>query len=309
MRGIMRRRCRACSNLDSGFTLVELLVVIAIIAMLVTLLLPAVQSAREAARRTQCSNNLKQIALAVQNFHSARDRIPDSHNYEELSSRGWTCLILPFMEEQAIYDVLEPYFNGKYPQNTGLNHPALTAAMAQPIPGFRCPSDASASLVTSTDQYQWTGREVALTNYKGIIGNNKMGGAGVGVEDCHRSPDCPGLFWRFSFMKTLRFKNISDGLSKTFLAGEDLPRYNFHSALYHGNGTYSSTHFPLNYKPDPPMPADWPTSITFRSDHTGGGLFCFVDATVSFINDQIDFGTYQALSTRAGEDLVRGYTP
>lgn len=293
------------SRKSNGFTLVELLVVIAIIAMLVTLLLPAVQSAREAARRAQCLNNLKNITLAVQNFHSAQSRIPRSHNYEQLSGRGWITETLPFFEEQSKYDVMEPYFDGKFGSNEGINHPDLANIVNKPIAIFRCPSGGSQE--TSTQQYQWSGKEIALTNYKGIIGNTKMGGAGVGSTDCHRSPDCRGLFWRFSFMKTIRFKNISDGLSKTFLAGEDLPRYNYHSGLYHGNGDYSSTHFPLNFKPNPPKPADWPTSITFRSDHPGGAYFALVDGSVTFINDSIDFDVYRFLSTRNGGELVSGF--
>ena len=294
----------------SGFTLVELLVVIAIIAMLVTLLLPAVQAAREAARRAQCMNNLKQIGLAIQNFHSAKNRIPQSHNYESspgLSGRGWITASLPFLEEQARYDVMEPYFDGAFAQGQGINHPDLANVVNQPIDIFRCPS--AASKFTSTEEFQWSGREIALTNYKGIIGNNKMGNAGVGTDDCHRGPDCNGLFWRFSFMKTIRFKNVIDGLTKTFLAGEDLPRYNHHSALYHGNGDYSSTHFPMNVKPHPPesIAGNWPLSITFRSDHPSGCYFAFLDGSTAFINDSIDFDVYRFLSTRNGEELVSGY--
>jgi prepilin-type N-terminal cleavage/methylation domain-containing protein len=298
-------RCRKCKRL-AGFTLVELLVVIAIIAILVALLLPAVNAAREAARRAQCLNHLKQIALAVQNYHAASNRFPDCHDYDRKSSRSWVAMILPFIEEQARYDLLKPYFGGNFASRTGMNHAALTNVVNQPISGFRCPSDATASQVTSTLQYQWTGLEIALTNYKGVIGDTRMGNAGRGSPDCHTSPKCPGFFWRFNYIIPIRMKHVKDGLSKTFLAGEDLPRYNHHSGVYHGNGTYSSTHMALNFKPNPPRPLDWPTAITFRSDHADGGHFCFVDGAVVLISDQIDFKTYQALSTKAGNEQITG---
>ena len=303
-------RLRPASS-PRGFTLVELLVVIAINAMLVTLLLPAVQAARESARRAQCMNNLRNIGLAVQNFHSAQGKLPSSHRFEtqpdskNRSGRGWITMILPFMEEQPKYDLLEPFFDGHFGGNTGINAPEVAHIIATPISIFRCPSASTPD--TSTKQYQWTGKDVAVTNYKGVIGNTKMGGQGVGTPDCHRGPDCRGLFWRFSYLRTIRFKNISDGLSKTFLAGEDLPRYNYHSALYYGNGDYSSTHFPLNVKPIPPNPADWPLSMTFRSDHPGGAYFALLDGTVAFINDGIDFDTYRYLSTRNGGELVTSF--
>ena len=290
-----------------GFTLVELLVVIAIIAMLVTLLLPAVQAAREAARRAQCMNNLKNIGLAVQNFHSAHNRIPKSHNYEsdhKKSGRGWIAATLPFIEENARYDIMEPYFKGSFAEGTGINHPDLANVVNQPIELFRCPSSNPPEF--STEQFQWKGREIALTNYKGILGNTKMGGRGVGSPDCHRSPDCRGLFWRYSHLKTITFAKVIDGLSKTFLAGEDLPRFNHHSALYHGNGDYSSTHFPPNVKTADPadIANDWPLSITFRSDHPGGLHFAMLDGSTRFVEDAVDFDIYRFMSTRNGEELL-----
>jgi prepilin-type N-terminal cleavage/methylation domain-containing protein len=249
--------CRG--RLSSGFTLVELLVVIAIIGILVALLLPAVQAAREAARRTQCTSQIKQIGLAIQNFHAARKQIPDSHTFHtelniarsygraifdgNISGRSWIVATLPYLEQQARYDQIKPYFAGEFPRQTGINHLDLVDVVNQPVPGFRCPSDPTASEPFSTVQYQWLNREIAVTNYKGNIGNNKMGDVGTGTPDCHRSDSCNGLFWRFSFVKPTHFKDIQDGLSNTFLVGEDLPRHNYHSALYYGNGDYCSTHF------------------------------------------------------------------
>lgn len=310
------RRLRRCSRdrrtvqTLRAFTLVELLVVIAIIGVLVGLLLPAVQAAREASRRATCQNNLRQIGLSVQTYHDAQGRIPWSHNFEYQSGRGWIVLTLPHREQQAVYDQLEPYFEGNFSvRRGGINHPDLEAVVSRPIAGFRCPSDQDASIPTSIDQYQWKRQDMALTNYKGVIGDTRMGNAGSGTPDCHRGPNCTGLFWRFSFQVTIGFHDIADGLSKTFLAGEDLPRYNWHSGLYYGNGDYSSTHYPLNVKPIPPDPANWPLSMTFRSDHPGGGHFAFCDSSVVFINESIDFEVYQDLSTRAGDEIVDGYLP
>ncbi|MEO2049517.1 MAG: DUF1559 domain-containing protein [Pirellulales bacterium] len=317
-----RRRLsnRFTLGFSNGFTLVELLVVIAIIGVLVALLLPAVQAAREAARRTQCINQIKQIGLAIQNFHAARNRVPDSHTYHpkgrnqfpgNLSGRGWITLTLPYLEQQARYDKMEPYFDGQFPRNTGLNHPDLADVVNKPMPGFRCPSDATASEPFSTEQFQWKDKEIAVTNYKGNMGNNWMGGTGTSTQnvDCHSSATviCEGFFWRFSFLHPVQFKDVTDGLSNTFLVGEDLPRYNFHSALYYCNGDYCSTHFPLNVKPNPPTPNNWPLAFTFRSDHVGGANFAMCDGSATFVTDGIDYDTYRFLSTRNGGELIKGF--
>jgi prepilin-type processing-associated H-X9-DG protein len=89
------------------------------------------------------------------------------------------------------------------------------------------------------------------------------------------------------------------------LIGEDVPKYNQHSAAYYANGDYASTHAPLNYMPDPPTPANWPQVMGFRSLHAGGAHFAYADASVHFISENIDHILYMAMSTRAEGEVVQ----
>jgi len=168
------------SRSRAGFTLVELLVVIAIIGILVALLLPAVQAAREAARRMQCGNNLKQIGIALHNYHDTYKALPPgwltkrSNPTTCLPNENfwhWGALILPFMEQQPLHQLLNV---GNISLTQAGNTPAILAAMQQPIAGYRCPSDIGPTINTA-NRKKWNpynaaaGRTQATSNY---VANN-----------------------------------------------------------------------------------------------------------------------------------------
>ncbi len=301
----------------SAFTLVELLVVIAIIGILIALLLPAVQAAREAARRLQCANNLKQIGLAIHNYHAVHGVLPISISYyqdhdptsplETLTGKGWVIGILPFMEQQVLYDQFIPGFTGYFRDGKGLKNPACRDAMKTQLPVLHCPSDPSTGK-TFTEHPQWSGIEVATTSYKGVLGDSRLGGSGSvhqGTEpDCHNTCGCNGLFYRYTYREPKRIADIRDGTSNTLMVGEDVLEQNYHNAAYYANGDWSSCHAPLNYMPNPPTPLEWYNVMSFRSLHPGGAHFCLADSSVHFFSESIDYTLYRALSTRAGGEPV-----
>ena len=301
----------------SAFTLVELLVVIAIIGILIALLLPAVQAAREAARRMQCSNNLKQIGLAIHNYHAAvgvlpvgidnngsPKRGPDPADQE--NGKGWIVAILPQLEQEPLFKRFN--FNGAFNQGGGMKDPVNRELAQTNLNALKCPSDPD-SMKLITEQWQWKDIEVAITNYKGVMGDGMMGHVNSfgGTPYCNDGAyECNGLFWRTSYQWPIRIGHITDGTSNTMMVGEDLPRYNWHSAWVYSNGDTSSTYAPLNYMPKPPDPATWWEMRGFRSFHAGGAHFCFADGSVRFLNETIQIDVYRALSTRNGGEVISG---
>ena len=316
--------CQVRLKSRRAFTLVELLVVIAIIAMLVTLLLPAVQAARAAARRTQCKNNIRQLGLGVLNFESAMGHQPIYHNTSDPYGWGkpgptWTMSILPFAEEQALYDMFDFTKTLRDPANaqatqtvsavficpsaTGASNPIFTdradAGGNNPNPGLGlfypasmgptepdachyCPEGSSGS----KDNYCCQGR-----NY----GTQKLvGGAG---------PSSTGMFGRYNDKR--RFKQITDGLSKTLMIGETLPAQCAYGGTWAPNFSLASTSIPLNtFETCPKPPGCHNRGCGFKSEHEGGANFVMGDNSVHFFTEDIDYRVWNALGTRAGAEAV-----
>lgn len=346
------RRGRSCQ----AFTLVELLVVIAIIGVLVALLLPAVQAAREAARRMSCTNNIKNVALAIHNYHDARKHLPFSIDYgryggeyylqpnysrnyaseskykrdRNLNGKGWIVDILPQLEQQAMYDGMKLGFDDPSAANMnfaanqfggrGMGKKGIRQYIERQLPVLTCPSDPSA--VPNTEQWHWPNVLTGVTNYKGVIGDTKVG-ASFGAEglwskrsenwgsepDCFESLGCNGLFWRMSYYEPIEFRRVSDGLSNTLMVGEAVVEQDFHSAAYFSDGDWASCNMQLNYfvlaEPEEIKNDFWFDVRGFRSLHPGGVHFAMADASVQFLNEDIDHLVYRGLSTKDGGEVVQ----
>ncbi|ADB15017.1 protein of unknown function DUF1559 [Pirellula staleyi DSM 6068] len=296
-----------------GFTLVELLVVIAIIGVLVALLLPAVQAAREAARRSQCNNNLKQIGIAFHNYHDTHGVLPPGaiHSNVNVSAVaragwGWGTFILPFIEQSALYEKLQV---SSRELHQVMNNTTLRPITQTKIPGYRCPSGVSPDL---NDQRLFTNYDntaAATSNYVGVSGT-RWGGAEDWVVN---GQDAFGALWVSS---RIRLADFTDGTSNTFLVGErewdDLAAVWVGVRNYNGTGDNGMRQNMglVNVKPN--IGGD-PGKHGFSSKHPGGTLFVFADGHTNFIPDTIHFdntnlnanngntanmGTYQRLGRR-----------
>ena len=316
-----------------GFTLVELLVVIAIIGVLVALLLPAVQAAREAARRMTCSNNLKQVWTAALTYESNHGHLPISfahtgydgmENGEASNGLSWMAGILPFLGQQAVYDTMN--FDGSCVSELGMYRPENKRARETFIPTYLCPSDYNARELQG-NVWATGGRLWASTNYVGVMGPHAPGSSTFppsGTANVPPLPDCSnytssklescaGLFWRHSWMAPVTMDSITDGTSQMLAAGECVPECNDFNAWALGNGVNRRTHSPINYTqsiflPQEPTRTDvayygWPNH-SFGSRHPGGAFFAFADGHVTFLSEAIDMWIYRAISTRDLGEVV-----
>ncbi|MEP3481366.1 MAG: DUF1559 domain-containing protein [Fuerstiella sp.] len=332
------------NRLKRGFTLIELLVVIAIIAILVSLLLPAVQQAREAARRTQCKNNLKQLGLAIHNYHDVARVFPGNITESEGSARNasWLTMALPYVEQSAAYNLME--FSGNNFSNQGappnLNWDLVNRLR---VPGLNCPS--SVLPITRTqntnDETRALGAPDTITyqvaDYSGVAGAYWLpetttvpaGGVWTGYGWDHQvgtiinlGPDA----------RPRKIASLTDGTSNTVAIGEhssytirdsdgaqvDARPSNWSGGAW-GNGpgtrawlgwslNVTVPRYGINYNgPGYGHEIPYGGHTGFRSQHTGGVQVTLADGSVRFLSENIDFDTLLALCNGQDGSVVGAY--
>jgi len=302
-----------------AFTLIELLVVIAIIAVLIALLLPAVQQAREAARRTQCRNHLKQIGLALHNYHDTYNTLPPgvvhklgNQNVAALGSYGWGFFILPYLEQANLFTSL---------QAVGTDLDAVLRNATDPnrrlvfekIAVYRCPSDTGPDL-NSLREWDAPYRNffnnqpvhLSTSNYVGVSGSRWSTPEQWIVDRV----DPWGTFWGDS---KVRLADFTDGASNTFIVGERDWELGW-AANWIGQRNYTGTGIwgtrqnlsILDVKINDPVlqPNGNPAvSRGFSSQHVGGAHFLFADGRVKFISENIDFNNVNPNIPRPADTL------
>lgn len=303
-----------------AFTLIELLVVIAIIAILIALLLPAVQQAREAARRTSCRNNMKQLALALHNYHDSFRTLPYGWDTRGMS---WSGHILPYIDQANIYSTL--IFQEGGLGNWGNDASPNQKACETVIPIFRCPS------MAVSEHLNYNSIEARVpASYRGNAGDLVSADLDSQVVPGSRSFQDMRLNGVFSACSRVQFRDIVDGTSSTFLVGESMTDPSFtkdgqgmdHWAIGSGqmdpcrcNGTggtefsemAGSTFDKMNLRKIDPAANGIIMEVTFGSWHVGGAFFTMCDGSVKFLSENIDLETYQALSTRNGSEVIGEY--
>lgn len=293
-----------------AFTLIELLVVIAIIAILIALLLPAVQQAREAARKTQCKNNLRQFGLALHNYHDSFTAFPPGwigvdngfpSAHEGVNGASWGIMILPYVEQSNVYNLFNSHVGVEDPLNDPFRKVNLSV--------FSCPSDPQ-PLFFDIEEEGNPGTvvcELPIANYIGAFGTDDL-------HDCENPPGVPpvlsdgqcksdGMLYHNSYV---RIRDVVDGTSNTFLAGERKTNETlgwfstWAGRAAEGEEAFQRVLGSFDHPPnDPSAHFD-----DFSSWHAGGAQFLFADGHVRFVTENVDLNTYQGAATIRGTEVL-----
>lgn len=295
-----------------GFTLIELLVVIAIIAILVALLLPAVQQAREAARRSQCKNNFKQVALAIHNYHETYGGFPFTlHRRTAGTANGmsascaypagfnanvyrmsWMARILPYIEQSAVYNQLD--FSRQYNDEVNIGSAAVgRRGISMPIQTFLCPS-------TTLDDVP--PGERAHTTIRGVSDSRDWTCAGTNIGRLDANGVLVNSVWT-------TFQSIIDGTSNTLLIGEVAgPQPGEITGDGWGLFSVGDTAGGINGPNSTPGGAPAGTYSEYTAEHAsyhvGGAHFALADGSVRFLSQNMSSATLAAVTTRNGQDAV-----
>lgn len=303
---------QSSKTVSRGFTLIELLVVIAIIAILIALLLPAVQQAREAARRTQCKNNLKQLGLALHNYHDTFNMFPPGA-IQDFAGNGqneatWVSMILPYIEQAPLYN--RANFSSCFGCVAGVGNPPYEI-VSPAIPGMSCPSDPNAG----------------KSAYGYFRRGNYAANSGIGPVHSVSNPDDSTRTYSgpFTMNSDRSLANFIDGTSNTAIVSELLNSTgnDFRGVMHYPEGPlYTHDRVPNTSIPDETRVPFCVTGVgvpcigtsnshldralvySARSLHTGGAQMALGDGSVRFISENMHLGTWQALGTQGGREVI-----
>jgi len=315
-----------------GFTLVELLVVIAIIGVLIALLLPAVQQAREAARRMQCTNNQKQLGIALHNYHDTYGKLPYNAVEQQggvgdrLRGPSWLVRILPYVEQNAAYNQF--VFDGDWTMQDGPSPNADILDQLR-VPGFNCPSTPLPIVETQSTRDNGDIR-LQLVNYVGITGSYWHGGTTNVVSTSPQDSSYGDSVYNGMIVPinskshAIGLESVTDGTSNTMMVSEQSDyfynssgtkiarRSSGHAGRSWGNGGGAGTwtanvttvRYPIATEGGTGNGANYHVNVALVSPHPGGVMISLGDASVSFLSETVDFAVLTGLADRQDGNVL-----